>query len=278
MVTKHKGPGFSGDLIWYLAYGSNMSTEKFTRGRGIIPLATARVRVPDWILAFNIPGLPYSEPTFTSVIPRDPSAKSDWCIPDVLGVAYLITQDQYVRVLGSEGGGIAYDDIEVEAVPVEKQDADVIGPKIKVRTLGSAMERIPWPKPSRRYMNIILAGSSEVKMPEMYQRYLESINVYEPPERRRTKAGAALFLRFWGPVMAIMEKITNATIREDGYAPGFVIWLVRFIMAVIWFTHDVFFAPLFGRGDGNNLEETSAFKSEQESLLEKGDKNVYYAV
>ena len=76
----------------------------------------------------------------------------DAAVPDVLGVAYLITADQYIKVLGSEGGGIAYEDIEVDAVPISPQDQDRTGKKLKVRTLGAAIERHPSPKPSKRYM------------------------------------------------------------------------------------------------------------------------------
>ena len=124
--------------------------------------------------------------------------------------------------------------------------------------------------------DIILAGSLEVQMPYTYQAYLEQIPIYEPPKTRRRKFGATLFLKVWSPVMAIMESLTNATIRDDGYVPGFVKWLVRCTMFLIWFTHDYFFAPLFGRGDGNEDEEAQALDQEQEPLLEKTDNRKSY--
>jgi gliotoxin/aspirochlorine biosynthesis gamma-glutamylcyclotransferase len=152
-------------LVWYLAYGSNMSSAKFTGSRGIVPLASARVRVPGWILAFNIPGLPYSEPSFTSIVPRTPASglRTDRNglsgielrnqTPCVLGVAYLLSKEQYVKVIGSEGGGIAYDDIGVEAEPVGEDDRSQTGGKIMARTLGPTMlQRTPWPRPSKRYL------------------------------------------------------------------------------------------------------------------------------
>jgi hypothetical protein len=156
----------TGGLVWYFAYGSNMSREKFTGSRGIVPLQTARVRVPGWTLAFNIPGMPYSEPAFTSILPREGgtgvgssvgcsywfSEKQQGLVPDVLGVAYLITQEQHIQVLASEGGGIAYDDIEVLGVPVGIEDTDITGPSVTLRTLGAAMQRNLFPKPSLRYM------------------------------------------------------------------------------------------------------------------------------
>lgn len=76
--------------------------------------------------------------------------------------------------------------------------------------------------------------------------------------------------------MSIMEKITNATIREDGYAPVFVIWLVRTTMTLIWFTHDIFFAPIFGRGDGNKVQKLGRLRQDRVSLLEKMDEEMGY--
>ncbi|KAG9230914.1 gliotoxin biosynthesis protein GliK [Amylocarpus encephaloides] len=248
-----RAPKSTKELVWYLAYGSNMSTGKFTGSRGIVPLAAARVRAPGRILAFNIPGLPYSEPTFTSIAPREPALLTrpeKKPSPDLLGVAYLITERQYVQVRASEGGGIAYDDIEVDAVPVDAEDAKVTGPNIRARTLAAAIERNPWPRASERYMSIIIAGAIEVRMPQYYQDYLECMPVYQPPQDTRGKCGAAIFLAFWGPVMNCMERITKKSIGPDGCAPMAVILLVRWVLVAIWLTHDMVFAPFFGRGDG----------------------------
>jgi hypothetical protein len=98
-----------------------------------------------------------------------------------------------------------------------------------------------------------LDGALETELPFEYREYLENIPVYKPLSSRLGKLGGAVFLALWGPVMGLMEKITNETIRDDGYAPPFVIWMVRTTMFLIWFTHDWVFAPLIGRGDGRNF-------------------------
>ncbi|KAF4636130.1 hypothetical protein G7Y89_g1952 [Cudoniella acicularis] len=244
------------DTLWYLAYGSNMSLAKFTGSRGITPLSSARVRIPGWILARNIPGLPYSEPTFMSITERSSTTEEIFPIssPDVFGVAYLITSNQYRQVIASEGGGIGYDDIAINVVPVAEEDEKKIGPRLRVRTLRAAVVRNPWPSPSKRYMNIVMTGAREAGLPLSYQLYLEDIATYEPPTSSWCKFGAAIFLAIWGPVMALMEKLTNATILDNGCAPMFVIWLVRAVMHFMWLTHDVLFAPLCGRGDGRKCE------------------------
>lgn len=127
-----------------------MSTAKFIGSRGIQPLDIARVSLPGWILTMDIPGVPYSEPAFSSI--RPVNTLTDQALSGVIGVAYLITDLQYKRVIASEGGGIAYDDISVDAKPVAHEDAVRTGPQPQVRTLGTAMIRHPPALPSKRYM------------------------------------------------------------------------------------------------------------------------------
>ena len=136
--------------LWYFAYGSNMSTAKFVGSRGIQPLDTARVYLPGWILTMDIPGLPYSEPAFSSIQPVNGALELG--LPNVIGVAYLITHEQHRKVMASEGGGIAYTDILVDARPVSDKDATRTGHQLQVRTLGTAMRRCPPARPSKRYM------------------------------------------------------------------------------------------------------------------------------
>jgi hypothetical protein len=143
------------ELVWYFAYGSNMSTEKFTGGRGIKPISSARVYIPNYILAMEVPGMPYSEPSYASIRRREDSNFETAASPDVVGVAYLITAEQYRQVIASEGGQIAYRHIDLSAKPVGKDDEKRIGAEdtVRVRSLGSTtMTRRPEPVPSKRYM------------------------------------------------------------------------------------------------------------------------------
>jgi len=93
-------------------------------------------------------------------------------------------------------------------------------------------------------------GAKEAKLPAEYQQYLAEAPAYAPPRNWWSKLGAWIFLSFWGPVMAAVERISNANMRADGYTQPWVIWLVRLIMRMIWGTHDWIFMPLFGHGDG----------------------------
>ncbi|OTA66115.1 hypothetical protein K449DRAFT_431589 [Hypoxylon sp. EC38] len=245
--------------IWYLAYGSNLSSSKFVHDRGITPLDTAVVSVPNFTLSMESAGVPYQEPSFASIRPLNNNA--DLKKKELLGTAYLVTPQQYSHIIASEGGGIAYKEVLVEIDPVgktseiEAPNEDNLGDGHKTaRTLVSVMVRQPAPRPSRRYMDLIIDGASESNYPTDYQNYLKALPSYQKPARGSARIGAALFLSIWVPIMMLMERITKMAISwhgdEAGNAPHFVIWLVRVTVMSMWWYHDHIHAPLWGRGDG----------------------------
>ena len=153
------------EVVWYFAYGSNMSTEKFSIGRGIQPIDTARVYLPEWKVEMSIPGVPYSEPAFSSL--RKAVAGDDEAdqIPDVIGVAYLVTPAQYSKIKASEGGGSAYADVALTAKPLTKDDMTQFGMQNEVRTLVGLMRRNPCARPSERYMVRFPINALVLKVP-----------------------------------------------------------------------------------------------------------------
>lgn len=113
---------------------------------------SARVTLPHWVLISEIPGMPYSEPSFYSIRQRDESQTEDELVPDVVGVAYLITMAQYHEVIASEGGQIAYREVRVQGRLLDTPEKEGIRSDIPVRSLGSTrMTRKPPPYPSERY-------------------------------------------------------------------------------------------------------------------------------
>lgn len=149
--------------IWYLAYGSNLSSSKFIKDRGIHPLDVAVVSVPGFTLALESMGFPYREPSFATIRARDLQAAPKE--RELLGTAYLVTPDQYKNIISSEGGGIAYREDSMHAVPLPKLlDPDQKGVsnmsddyKMVVRTLVTVVQRRPPPRPSQRYLVRICA-------------------------------------------------------------------------------------------------------------------------
>ena len=157
--------------VWYIAYGSNMSAEKFQKVRGIKPLETASVRLPGWELTLEIPGMPYIEPAYASIRPRRhrriclPASESMALLLNqekdlkryedgvvVEGCAYLITPDQWIKVIASEGGGIAYNDVDVTAHILHSTSLRRKGEVIQAKSLGTVFRREPWGWFSERYL------------------------------------------------------------------------------------------------------------------------------
>lgn len=136
--------------VWYLAYGSNVYKEKFIHDRGIVPLSALTVTVPGWVLAMDSAGFPYSDPSFGSISPAGTVHEKAM---QVVGTAYELTPDMYAKVLASEGGGIAYAEVEIRAEPLPPDGptgAEDTGATIAMRTLVTVMRREA--RPSTRYM------------------------------------------------------------------------------------------------------------------------------
>ncbi|KAI0549810.1 hypothetical protein F4679DRAFT_545655 [Xylaria curta] len=250
------------DNVWYLAYGSNLSSSKFVKDRGIKPLAAVLVGVPGFTLVMHSAGVPYQEPSYASIRPLSECATGKE--KTVLGTAYLVTPSQYADIIRSEGGGIAYKETSVRVTPLKAltklasnnlYEASNEDPS-EARTLVSLMIRLPAPCPSQRYMNLIVYGAMESRYPSDYQLYLKSIKTYQPATHPRARFGAELFLCLWIPIMVMAERITKLSIAwfgdECGNAPYAIILLVRAIVKAMWWHHDNIHAPIWGRGDGLN--------------------------
>ena len=140
----------SGANVRHFSYGSILSSAKFKNSRDIRPLVTAKVRVSGWRQAFNIPGIPYSETAFTSIVPHVDEKPTN--VPEVAGVAYLIFLSDCAKIIASEGGGTAYSDVELDRKMLDEQKLEHSEWPKRVRTLGTAIKSREGNKPSVRYL------------------------------------------------------------------------------------------------------------------------------
>lgn len=125
------------ETVLYLAYGSNLSAETFLGKRGIKPLAQVNVLVPELVMTFDLPGLPYAEPCFANTRYRKTSSsvhqptvdteteplletqghpkyhKDRWK-KGLVGVVYEVTRRDYAHIIATEGGGASYQDVVVD--------------------------------------------------------------------------------------------------------------------------------------------------------------------
>lgn len=74
--------------------------------------------------------------------------------PPVHGIAYLLSGEEYQRMIISEGAGVAYEDVELQARTVETGSVGdaVAEAEMTVRTLTARFPFRPEAIPSARYM------------------------------------------------------------------------------------------------------------------------------
>lgn len=141
--------------VWYFAYGSNMKSSVMKQ-RGIRPQAARKVVVPSHMLTFDVFGVPYSEPAMASIAPRPVDATGRCTAPPVHGIAYLLSRAEFHSLAVSEGAGIAYVEVQLDAqlLPpaLAGNTTTTAQPRLPVRTLSARFPFRPNPRPSARYL------------------------------------------------------------------------------------------------------------------------------
>jgi gliotoxin/aspirochlorine biosynthesis gamma-glutamylcyclotransferase len=146
--------------LWYLGYGSNMRFSSMT-GRNVTPLATKAVTVPTHYVTFDIFGIPYSEPCYASIeqFPKGGSRQLQLVhgsnpgvkVPPLCGIAHHLTASDFHRLLVTEGSGVVYDVVEVQAYELDDRGR-ARGEAFTAYTLKAKWPQRPSGIPSARYM------------------------------------------------------------------------------------------------------------------------------
>jgi cation transport regulator ChaC len=157
--------------VWYFAYGSNMQSATF-RGRREIEFARALpVRVSGWRLVFDKPSLLGFDESTANIIP-DPEA-------DVLGVAYDITEEDLAHIELTEG--VLLGNYRRVTLAVQTLTATRNAPTTAVSL--SSDQRDPTLRPSNRYMDMVIAGALEHRLPAEHIAFLRGVPAQdESPE------------------------------------------------------------------------------------------------
>jgi hypothetical protein len=151
--------------LWYLGYGSNMRSASMT-GRNVTPLATKVVTVPTHYVTFDVFGIPYTEPCYAS-IEQFPDGESGQLhlvhrgeapvtVPPLCGIAHHLTASDFHRLLVTEGSGVVYDVVEVEAYELDDRGRPT-GAPFPAYTLKAKFPQRPSGIPSARYMVSVTA-------------------------------------------------------------------------------------------------------------------------
>lgn len=254
----------------YLAYGSNMSKETFRGMRGINPLSALSVHVPSLDLTFDLPGMPYSEPCFANSRHRDPSApprkspyhKDRWQ-KGMIGVVYEVTIDDFYKIIKTEGGGVGYQDVMVEAFVLPggattlDEGLHKNGTPIRTHTLlapqddtgGWALRKDPsYAQPSARYLGLLKAGGEEHNLPADYMDYLRDIRPYRPTTLRQ-KIGKKVFGSTWWTVLMLIFMFGRLISDKNGRVPPWYAQVIKNYIRVLFIFYDNVFKKIFGDGE-----------------------------
>jgi hypothetical protein len=281
------------DTVLYLAYGSNLSAETFRGKRGIRPLSQVNVLVPELVVTFNLPGVPYSEPCFANTRYRqlDPAAPADTSEKDKLllqpsdyhkdrwqkglvGVVYEVTKADYAHIIATEGGGAGYQDVVVDCYtlsddPTEEVPLHPKGETFKAHTLFCPPRIIrldpSYAQPSARYLKLITDGAKECSLPYEYQTYLKGIRPYELITTKQ-RLGQFVFLSTWAPAFVLIFGGGQIFLDKNGRCPDWYKALVNATFVAVWASYDKFFKKLFGDGE-RTVGKNERSASDEEALL-----------
>lgn len=199
-------------MFHYFGFGSNMSILSL-RAKGVEPLASQRAVLPGWRLRFNVQHFFQHEGGVGNI--EHTGHPGD----RVLGVLHECPDEALEQLDAAEAYGHGYDRIEVK---VESPDHHRAGSR---RTI-PALTYIGMPqfidnqrRPSRRYLNILLAGAREAKLDEDYIQALahhpihspERYPAFEPPSGehptfdRKTLSEQPLYTALYGAVFDMSE-------------------------------------------------------------------------
>lgn len=246
--------------VFYLAYGSNLCAATFIGRRQIRPISATNVVVPSLALTFDLPGIAYLEPRFANVryVTNAPETENTRLLEKdsgwqggLIGVVYEITPEDYAKILATEGGGAAYQDVIVETFPIPANSADaepilahtLLAPVLHVR--GEA-------QPSKRYLDLIRMGADEHRLPQEYRTWLAGLQEYRRTSWRQS-VGAVVWAALWLPLTLTLIVLTKVLAGGDGRAPHWILVLQRGLMTLMWASYDGGFKKMFGDGERTEI-------------------------
>ena len=148
--------------IKYFSYGSNMSASYLRRFRNVETSWSAVGKLRDYQFVMNMPGPNFVEPGFGNIIRSKGST--------VEGMLHEISEDDFKRIVASEG-----EDYSVEEIMVETSSKRELS---KTLMYNSELSEL---KTSRRYLKLIVQAAQENKLSIKYINELsDKDSVYYP--------------------------------------------------------------------------------------------------
>lgn len=160
----HELTGRPTEMVWYLAYGSNMHHSAFRERRGMRPTEWRIGRLKGYRLRFNLEGRPIGKAAPANICP-DPDG-------ELWGVLYRITRRELLRLDSTEGvPGRNYRHVWV---PVEDADGNVVT-AVTYMARGKEADGAP----SFRYISLLRDGARAHGLPDAWLQFLDSVQPCE---------------------------------------------------------------------------------------------------
>jgi hypothetical protein len=178
-----------------------MAISTLTKLRNINPISSTAALLPNHTLRFNIPGIPYIEPSYASVEPSSSSSSQE---TNVHGVLYVLTPKDFATICQTEGVPFIYSLHRCNVVPyvgngktagmdtllqktrtnaesttaaTTKRDKKIVS-AFTLRASSNKYRQVGYNiPPSQSYINVLLRGAYEYQLDEIYCQELENINV-----------------------------------------------------------------------------------------------------
>ncbi|GHP11284.1 hypothetical protein PPROV_001001200 [Pycnococcus provasolii] len=230
----------------YFAFGANTLPSTMTRVRSVTPLAQPFVaKAYQWELRFEVPGAPFVEPGFATIVERrdDDDDDDDDDVPNyVSGVVWTLSKDDWERVQATETGYVVTPiDVVTDLGREKKQVLTLVWPRQRCRA------RL---QPSKRYLSIIREGAQQFNMDLEWRTYLaEKVRAYDPSANEARSLGAALY----AVTAATLAPLTIPLVVMSGGRNGDVGDAVTNITWDIW--HDNVAQPLLKTSGGMDDDE-----------------------
>ena len=207
----------------YFAYGSNVNTKTMTGVRGITPSKSYPAVLYGYKLVFNVPGLPFVEPAFASVmkISGDEHTKINDAFAryerETHGVAYEMTDTEWQYLLRTETSYVCEDvllEMYVEGGRGESHGMSdgIMGDEGQTSKKSIQATTLVFPDmdvggvgllPSQRYLDLLREGASEWNLDGGWRDYLENkVKAYDPDASVGKRAGGVAAALSFAPLVA----------------------------------------------------------------------------
>jgi gliotoxin/aspirochlorine biosynthesis gamma-glutamylcyclotransferase len=231
-------------MVWYFAYGSNMNPKVLSGRRKVFPTISEPALIRDWYLNFDVVGIPFLEPAFSSIGER-PIFENQPCVH---GVLHQVTKEDFKQIQLTEGHN--YEKITLKATKYNGKQIDCVSIAWKPRAYYH--DRF---YSSKRYMNLLIDGATRFELERSYIEFLKSVPFYQNPGGIGHNVGKWFYISMaiTAALPVVIPMALYRFYKKEIPSPlGIAFdWILFFLGMFYYFV----FRPLFGNGAGERKQK-----------------------